>query len=862
VTWHRDFGLAWRLVRGRSGRLLLLVLCLAIGVAARVAVGTVSGRLADTLARESGNLLGADIEIAGGLDALDAGENADLDRLLPPGSRRVASARLPGMASSSDRARARPVEVHAVSPGFPLRGAVRVETAAGELGSAAVDALFAGPVVFVQPQLLADLGVAVGGRLRLGDGEFTVAGTLIEEPGLAASPFAIGPRLLVAGDRIAAAGLAAQGTRIRQRTLIALPDAQRADAVAAQLRRHWHLPGVEPAGAVENAPERDAPTDQRRRTVRTAAQTQFGLGTVVERVASDLQLSALIALLLGAVGVGSLVRSHVARQLDTVAVLQVLGATPGRVARLFALHCLGAALIAGVLAGVLGSLLAHVGLLALAGVLPVVVEAGVHPAAIAAGLLLALAATAVFAALPLIELRGLSPLAVLRGEPPGRAARLPWLAVALAGLVVFAALAAWDTRSWIIGPAVVGALALASAACAGLALVCGRLLAALPLPAAAVGLRLALRNLARPGLRPVAAVVALALATLLVTTQAVIQASLDRELDTGRGGQPGLFLIDIQDDQREAVRALVAGVAGAQADPHLSPLVLARWRGQAGSGRAPVTSDRVIRDREMRVSWRETPSADEEIVAGRWMAHDPARHEASLEVLFAQRFGLRLGDSVAFAVQGEIIVAEVTSLRRVRWVGFQPNFVILLSRPALEGQARSWIGTVPILEAGARTRLMALLAIELPNVTAIDVGEVVRRGVAFVDAIAVAVRFLGWCGLGAGFAVLLAMAVSTARDRRLDAAIVRAVGGRDRTLLTALAGEFAALSVIALVFALPLANALAATLLIGVLDLSLTVPWATLAALAGGVVAASVFAGVAANWTVLRSPPLAVLRDE
>jgi putative ABC transport system permease protein len=250
--------LAWRLARGQQARIWLLIACIALGVCARVCVGSFSGALDRALAREARPLLGADVEIASN-QPLTSEQEADLTRVLPTTTRISQQVRFTTMALAEDSGRARTVEVRAIDPDHPLYGTVDVVP--GRL-----DSLFGTePVMFVQQELLDQLDVAVGSRLRLGAEGFRVAGIIREEPGLGANPFTLGPRVLIARARLADTGLDGGGARLRFARLLALPEGTVAGVVTA-LRERWKVPEKSSTGfggRVEN---------DRGVSVRTAAQ--------------------------------------------------------------------------------------------------------------------------------------------------------------------------------------------------------------------------------------------------------------------------------------------------------------------------------------------------------------------------------------------------------------------------------------------------------------------------------------------------------------------------------------------------------------------------------------------------------------
>lgn len=852
--------LAWRLIRGAPAQAWLLVVCVAIGVAARVFVGSLTGAAEGALAREARPLLGGDVEIAGNRP-LAAERRTRLAALLPPGARTTEVSAFVSMARIGEATRL--VEVRAVEAGWPLVGAVGLDARLPEATSLATalagrDGL---PGVVVQADLLPLLAARLGDHLRLGQAEFIVMATLGDEPGGGANPFALGPRVLMPATSLPATGLTGFGSRVRHQLVIALPDAAGGEGIATALAREW---GLERGESGFGARGPDAGDVQ----VRTAREAQFGLARMFERLGDFLRLLALAALLLGGIGVASLVRAFVAERLDVAATLAVLGATPGRVARIVLMQTLALASVGAVLGALLGALAQWATITALRGRLPLALEPSLDHGAVLWSLGVGLVVAAAFAAGPLIAVRRLPPLAVMRGESPDLRGGAPALAVMAVGALAVAVIAGIEARSWRIGGSFVvalGAGALVLQAAGGLAL---RLLA--HLRPRSVGLRHGFANLGRPGLRPGAAVVAIGLAALLIATLAVYRESLEGQLDPAlRGDLPALFVVDLQDDQREAFAALVRAETGAE-PLALSPMLMARYRGRVGAVAESAAGNsredqqrRFFRDREQRLTWRDAPGPDERIIAGRWPADDPVdptRAEVSLEEGFAERLGVDVGDVLRFQIQGVMLDATVVGLRAVRFESLRPNFFIVANPGALAEAAPTWISAIGDLPADARARLQGRIVTEIPNATVIDIAAVGRTVRSVVGKIIDALRLVAGFALLAGVAVLAGVCLAGARERRLDAALLRVLGARDRTLVAALFAEFAAIGAIAATLGAILALGLSAVL-VGRLGLALAVPWPWLGGLVVGVTLLSACAALAVSWRVFSRPPLTVLRE-
>ncbi len=815
----------------RSGELRLLALALLLAVAAVASVGFLSDRVRQGLQRNAAQYLGADavLESDHPIDAHWA------ERARRVGLREASSASFPSMAmadASSDASVL--VGVKAVSQAYPLRGALQLEQ------GAARRTVESGPqagTAWVDRGVLDSLGIEPGQRLRLGKTSLRIAGVIAVEPDRSVQVMGFAPRVLISDQDLAATGLIQPGSRVSYRWMVAGETSEVHALIAALktgLQRGQRLESIE-----------DARPEMQRN---------------LDRAGRFLGLVALLTVLIAAVAVSSAARRFTARRLDACALLRCLGLHQMRMLRIFAIEFLLVGVLASV-AGVLAGLVLHLVLLQLlAGMLQADVPAPSWVPALQ-GLLCGIVLVLGFALAPLEQLRRVSPLRVLRRDLGAPGMRM-WGAYA-AGLVAFSLLLLWTADDAKLG-AIAGAGFLGCIAV--FALAARGLLALLQLGRRGAGnrggmaLRFALAALQRRPGSSVAQLVTLALGLMALLVLAIVRTDLvDQWRDKSPPDAPNRFVINIQPDQAQLVIARLH--AARIEDVALEPMV--RGRLIAIDGRPVGSKDydderaRALIDREFNLSYRAQAPAHNRIEQGRWFAADAP--ELSIEEGIAQRLGIRMGQSLRFDVAGQTVEATVTSVRKVDWDSMRVNFFVIMAPALLREAPQSLITSFRLPPQQAA--LMGELVRQFPNLTVIDTGLVMAQLRAMLDQLIAAAQFLFAFALAAGILVLY-MAVLSAHDERMrEAALLRALGASRRQLAGAQLAEMLLVGTSGGILAALGAGATAWCLAHFVFDFEYAVhAWVPLAGICGGV-AAAVLGGWSGARGILRSPPLASLRD-
>jgi putative ABC transport system permease protein len=815
----------------RAGELRLLAAALVVAVAAVTSVGFLVDRIRIGLERDATQLIGADLVLSSDRPVGEAQRQAALGA----GLRTAETVIFPSMAISERDADASSLAaVKAVSDGYPLRGRLRVATAV-DAADAPAEGVPEPGTVWADAQAIQALRIGVGERLRLGERTFTVTRLITIEPDRGAQFINFAPRVMLNLADLPSTELIQPGARVTYRLLVAgEPSAVR--AFSGRLR-----------GSLERGQQIESLEAGRPEMQRT-----------LERAERFLALVALLAAMIAAVAVAVASRRFSLRHLDSCAMMRCLGLAQRDIFRLFALEFIAI----GVAACAVGMALGFVFHFLLIEALGSLIATGLPlpslaPAlqAGATGLVLLLG----FSLPPLAQLRAVPPLRVLRkdvGTPGSRA-----LAGYVVGLAGFLALIVWTAGDPKIGAMTAAGFAvgvLAFAACAWLVL---QLLAPLrSIGKLGVAWRFAVAAVQR---RPAAAVVqliALAVGIMALLLLTVVRTDL---VGAWRAAAPpdapNRFIINIQPDQVRTVeqRLRDAGVV----DAPLHPMIRGRLIAVNGNAIGPehFSNERAQRlvDREFNLTYADEWPSHNPIVAGRWHAADA--DELSMEEGIARQLGIALGDTLTFDIAGNTVRARVGSLRKVNWDSLRANFFVIMPSRLLADQPKSFI-TAFHLPAGKGALATELLR-EMPNLTVLDTSAIFRQVQAVLDQVIAAIEFLFLFTLAAGVLVLYAALAATFDERVREAGLLRALGASREQLSRAQTAEMLCLGALAGLLAALAAAAVGWALARFAFEFEYTVaPWVFVLGIGGGIACA-----LAGGWfglrNVLKSPPLATLRE-
>ena len=812
----------------RSGEVIVLLAAVALAVAALTAVGFLTDRIGRAVARQANEVLAADLR----LRSPDPVPNEWREAALQHGLETADTQTFPSVVFAGEMSAL--ATIKAVSDNYPLRGNVRISERLFE-EQREVNHIPAPGSVWADSAILARLELGVGDNISVGESDLRIDAVLTYRPDQSMGFASLAPSLLVNILDIPATGLINEGSRVGHALLVAGDESDVDEFYAAV--------------------EDDLPESVR---VRNQEDSGERANNAADRAQRFLSLTAVITLLLSAVAIAMSARRFAHRRMDTVALMKSLGASQRFVISAASVQLV----ILGILGVLIGSVIGYVVENALTAMLGDLFasdlpDASLAPVGLASGSALILLVG--FALPSLIQLRNTPPLRVLRHDamppPPSR------LFVAGTSLIAVAALLYYTIGDALMLIIVLGGMLVVSAALYGV----GRVLVSImgrSRGGVGIAWRYGLANVSRRGRDSAVQVVAFGLGlTVLLLLTLVRTDLLQGWKQTLDADAPNHFLINIQAHERASIAEIFQsdGIAA----PRFVPLVRARMstiNGESVKTREyPVDDGRWMANREQNLTWAVSLNSSNELVEGEWWSPDyDGEPLVSMEEEAATELGVGLGDQLKFMVAGQEIALTISSIRKINWDSFQPNFFMVLSPGALDDYPATFVASLKIEEAQSDVLLRLIRA--HPTVSIIDLDVILQQVKSIIDKASLAVQAVFAFTIAAGIAVLFAAVQSTIDERRFESAMLRALGVRRRTVLSGVLTEFAALGFAAGVLASAGASILAAVIADRLFDLPYEFsPMLWVSGLAAGVILVCTSGFVAARGAI-NAPPIDVLR--
>jgi putative ABC transport system permease protein len=380
-------------------------------------------------------------------------------------------------------------------------------------------------------------------------------------------------------------------------------------------------------------------------------------------------------------------------------------------------------------------------------------------------------------------------------------------------------------------------------------------------------------NLYRPGNQTRAVTLALGFGAFLVSTLYLVQNNLLRRFTTAAAESRGnVIFFDVQQDQEAGLDSIVR--SNGHQVVTVAPVVtmrIASINGKKVSDMKPVPRGKQGRAswalrREFRSTFRDKPAASETIVAGKWFGDKalkiaPDTGETSLEDGIAKELDVKLGDAIVWNVQGVEIPTRITSLRKVVWTRFEPNFFVVFPPPMLQAAPKQYLLLAQVKNPDAVTLLQREVVNRFSNISSIDLTAIKRTVDRIVEKVSLAIRFMALFSLAVAVPVLFSAVSATRRARVREGVLLKTLGATRGQIARILLAEYSLLGVLGGFTGMLLSIAGGWAVVRYIFKTPFAPALVPLAGIAVAVVGLTLLIGLLAGRDVFRETPIAALRD-
>lgn len=833
LDWRTAWRLAKRELHARFKGLRLLFVCIFLGTATLVSIGTLTSGIERELASRGQIFLGGDLEVEVWQRDLTTVEVNTLREYgdVSGGTRMQAMASAAGAIA--------PIQLKAVDHLWPLYGFLTLKD---------------GRKVGAPPEGVAWLSQGAADRLdlqledtfKVGTKQLKAGGIILDEPDRLSEGFQLGPSVIVAASFPIEAGLTQPGALYESKYRIRFKENLDPKEVQSEIEKRLT----------------DSAFDFRDRNRSSPGTDRF-----VRNMSDFLTLVGLAALVISGIGIGGGVSSYLEAKRNSIATLKILGASGQDIIKIYSLQ-IAAVAFGGSIAGLtLGIFITPLLGLMLQDLLPVTLGLVIDlfPIFLAVGYGLLIAFT--FAAAPVLRARAFPVMTLMRARVTPLAPSFKNLLVPALGLLAICLLAIFTTSQPLLAG---GFLIAAGGAFISLALIglCIRNLARISPRSNNPILRAAVSNLHRPGNSTSALITALGFGLSAFVLLAAVQTAIDGNIDTRVPIEaPNYVVLDIPKNSKNDFESLVYDIdpqATVRALPTLRGTILAfgpidqmtrvsdleeipdrAWalRGERG---LTYTNDLPVGNSLIEGSWWEKEYAGEPLV--------------SVDAELARAINLEIGDYITIGILGTERDVRVANLRLIDWESMGFNYALVFSRNALEDVPHNLAATVAFNDEMETGQFLRQMVLRFPSSSAIEVKQLLGEARQILDQISVATFITASVAVLAGLAVLIGAVAAARATRTYDTVVLRVLGASQRQILWMQIVEYGLLALLLAFVALAIGSSVAWFIITTLFEFDwLPNWWQVLGVLGTGLLLVIAFS-LGGSFTLLKAKPAQSLR--
>ena len=307
-------------------------------------------------------------------------------------------------------------------------------------------------------------------------------------------------------------------------------------------------------------------------------------------------------------------------------------------------------------------------------------------------------------------------------------------------------------------------------------------------------LEMARKSLIRPDTFAKSIVISFSIGLALLITLNIIEESLEHKIaNTINKQAPNYFLIDIQPNQINQVKALTAEFIG---EDSLNAQPMLRGRVTAINN-IKVENLKINKDvnwvlkRDRAFSWSNKTPKNVKIISGEWWPNDyTGPLLLSIGDKVAKGLNVKIGDKIQFNILGRNFEAEIFNTREIIWQNMDINFIFILSKNKIQNAPHSWIATTTNTNKEMNNALIEKIVSNFSNISSVSVEETYVAIKSILNLLITIVNSIAFITLLSGVIVLAGILNVSKKDKLYEVAIFKILGARPKKIIFLWLQEF------------------------------------------------------------------------
>ena len=653
--------------------------------------------------------------------------------------------------------------IKATTPRYPLRGKLKLVDFDGQATGKSIGTPMRGNV-WVEQSLINQLKLSKGDAITIGNERFAVSAILDDFPDRNDGFLAFAPTVIANIDDLDAMGVIQPGSRVVYRQLFSGGEKQ----IETFVNKLQSLPAEVRIQRIENIGQQ--------------------LGRTLDRSNRFFSLAGLVTIIIAAIAAMISARRYAMRHIFNCSLMKIFGATQGFVLSSLIGQLVLMTLLATLLGVGVGWLIQYILVDLIKGIIDSdLPNPSLQPIWIA---LLTSSCLIVGTVAPYLQqLRISQPIRVLRNDLKLNYKSSFFInAAAIFALVFFLSILFADFS--LVSTIIIGLFLV------GLSLFC---LGALMVKCCSffenqtgIGWKLGLKNISKRRGESILHLVVFGLSLMALMVLTETRSDLINSWKQSLSEEtPNHFFFNIQGSQLDGIADFLSPRIGQAIK--FTPLIRGRLV-EVNNGSNQVTDSGRMIEREANITWYDQLPENNSIVAGEWWGKEGESMQAvSVDEGVAESLSIGVGDQLTFNAGGMDLEVTVTSLRRIKWETFQPNFIFVLSPMVASELPQSFITSINIPEEN--DQLVDEFLSRYPTVTSIDLNSALNQIKTILNKASLAVQYMFLLALLAGALTLLATIFASADQRRYESALLHTIGAKRSKIFQSIATEFFAIGI-------------------------------------------------------------------